>query len=159
MMIFLNKTCFRGVYREGPHGFNVPFGHNKNPSIFCPAHLREISELIQPVIFTTAPFTQSLRHAKAGHFVYMDPPYYPVAADAFVGYLKGGFKESDHDEFFNTCHLMTAAGVKFSMSNAAVQEIMNRFTGPTYTTKKIECKRAINSKNPAAKAEEIIIGN
>jgi DNA adenine methylase len=159
MMIFLNKTCFRGVYREGPHGFNVPFGHNKNPSIFCPAHLREISELIEPVIFTTAPFTQSLRLAKAGHFVYMDPPYYPVVADAFVGYLKGGFKESDHDEFFNTCHLMTAAGVKFSMSNAAVEVIMNRFTSPTYTTKKIECKRAINSKNPAAKAEEIIIRN
>lgn len=159
MMIFLNKTCFRGVYREGPNGFNVPFGHNKNPSVFCPAHLREISELIQPVIFTTAPFTQSLKEAKAGHFVYMDPPYYPVNADAFVGYLKGGFKAEDHEEFFTACHRMTAAGVKFSMSNAAVDILRTRFPGPTYMTKKIECKRAIHSKNPAAKAEEFIIRN
>lgn len=159
MMIFLNKTCFRGVYREGPHGFNVPFGHNKNPSVFCPAHLREISELIQPVIFTTAPFTQSLRDAKIRHFVYMDPPYYPLNAETFVGYLKGGFKEKDHEEFFNTCHLMTASGVKFSMSNSAVDMLRTRFPGPTYTTKKIECKRAIHSKNPAAKAEEFIITN
>jgi DNA adenine methylase len=159
MMIFLNKTCFRGVYREGPNGFNVPFGHNKNPSVFCPAHLREISELIQPVIFTTAPFTQSLKEAKAGHFVYMDPPYYPVNADAFVGYLKGGFKAEDHEEFFTACHRMTAAGVKFTMSNAAVDILRTRFPGPTYMTKKIECKRAIHSKNPAAKAEEFIIRN
>ena len=159
LFIFLNKTCFRGVYREGPHGFNVPFGHNKNPSVFCPAHLREISELIQPVIFTTAPFTQSLREAKIRHFVYMDPPYYPLNAETFVGYLKGGFKEKDHEEFFNTCHLMTASGVKFSMSNAAVDMLLTRFPGPTYTTKKIECKRAIHSKNPAAKAEEFIITN
>jgi DNA adenine methylase len=159
MMIFLNKTCFRGVYREGPHGFNVPFGHNKNPSVFCPAHLREISELIQPVIFTTAPFTQSLREAKAGDFVYMDPPYYPVNSDTFVAYLKGGFKADDHNEFFKTCHLMTTAGVKFSMSNAAVDTLRTQFPGPTYMTKKIECKRAIHSKNPAAKAEEFIIRN
>jgi DNA adenine methylase len=159
MMIFLNKTCFRGVYREGPNGFNVPFGHNKNPSVFCPAHLREISELIQPVIFTPTPFTQSLKEAKAGHFVYMDPPYYPVNADTFVGYLKGGFKAEDHEEFFTTCHRMTAAGVKFSMSNAAVDILRTKFPGPTYMTKKIECKRAIHSKNPAAKAEEFIIRN
>lgn len=159
MMIFLNKTCFRGVYREGPHGFNVPFGHNKNPSVFCPAHLREISELIQPVIFTTAPFTQSLREAKAGHFVYMDPPYYPLNSDTFVGYLKGGFKEKDHEEFFKACHQMTASGVKFAMSNAAVTILRTKFPGPTYMTKKIECKRAIHCKNPAAKAEEFIIRN
>ena len=159
MMIFLNKTCFRGVYREGPHGFNVPFGHNKNPSVFCPAHLREINELIQPVIFTTTPFTQSLQSAKAGDFVYMDPPYYPVNDDTFVGYLKGGFKEKDHAEFFAACHRMAAAGIKFSMSNAAVEKLRLEFPGPTYMTKKIECKRAINSKNPASKAEEFIIRN
>jgi len=159
MMIFLNKTCFRGVYREGPHGFNVPFGHNKNPSIFCPGHLREISELIQPVIFTTTPFTQSLREAKKGDFVYMDPPYYPVNADTFVSYLKGGFKAEDHEEFFTTCHRMTAAGVKFAMSNAAVDTLRSKFPAPTYMAKKIECKRAIHSKNPAAKAEEFIIRN
>jgi DNA adenine methylase len=159
MMIFLNKTCFRGVYREGPHGFNVPFGHNKNPSVFCPAHLREISELIQPVIFTTASFTQSLQMAKAGDFVYMDPPYYPVAADAFVSYLKGGFKEKDHSTFFQSCHRLTANRIKFSMSNSAVERLRLDFPGPTYMTKKIECKRAINSKNPAAKAEEFIIMN
>ena len=144
MMIFLNKTGFRGVYREGPHGFNVPFGHNKNPSVFCPGHLREISELIQPVIFTTTSFTQSLKEAKAGHFVYMDPPYYPVNADTFVGYLKGGFKEEDHKEFFAACHRMAAAGIKFSMSNAAVEKLRLEFPGPTYMTKKIGCKRAIH---------------
>ena len=89
----------------------------------------------------------------------MDPPYYPVAADAFVSYMKGGFKESDHTEFFKACRLMTTNGVKFSMSNAAVERLRVEFPAPTYMTKKIECKRAIHSKNPGAKAEEFIIKN
>ena len=97
--------------------------------------------------------------AKAGDFVYMDPPYYPVNADTFVAYLKGGFKEKDHTEFFQCCHRLTASGIKFSMSNSAVEKLRLEFPGPTYMTKKIECKRAIHSKNPAAKAEEFIIRN
>jgi DNA adenine methylase len=90
LFIFLNKTCFRGLFRTGPNGFN--FGHyTELPEIVNRDHLAEIHELIQPVVFGCAGFAESLTTAEPGDFVYLDPPYAPETQNSFVGYTNGGF--------------------------------------------------------------------
>ena len=148
--LFLNKTCFRGVYREGPHGFNVPFGHNKNPSIVSSDHIREVSKLIQGVVFTHCSFQEALSRVEPGDFVYLDPPYAPVTVTSFVGYTASGF--SHHEELFKVCKELKGNWV---MSNADVPLITQTFNG--YPCRTISCKRAINSKNPESRVNEVLI--
>ena len=125
MFLFLNKTCFRGVYREGPKGFNVPFGHYKTT----------------PTVLD---------------FVYLDPPYAPQTASSFVTYTESGFGLEKHTNLFAWC---TSTPVKFLLSNAQVPLVTSAFPAPTYTTRVITCRRAINSKNPSATASEVLITN
>jgi DNA adenine methylase len=154
LFIFLNKTCFRGVFRLGPNGFNVPYGHNKNPEIINQTHLEEIHQLIQPVQFECCDFTQSLV-AGPDDFVYLDPPYAPEKATSFVGYTEHGFPVEKHLQLFKQIHALKS---RFLMSNADVPLIREHFPD-TYKTESILCKRAIHSKNPEAKAKEVLLQN
>jgi DNA adenine methylase len=158
-ILFLNKTCFRGVYREGPKGFNVPFGNYSNPGILDEAHIREVSALIKNVVFTTAQFTESLKKVEPDDFVYMDPPYAPETETSFVGYTKDGFSLEEHNKLFELCNIHTTKGVKWVMSNADVKLVRDIFQTPIYETKIIVARRAINSKNPEAKTNEVLIKN
>jgi DNA adenine methylase len=159
MFIFLNKTCFRGVFRVGPNGFNVPYGHNKNPEIINKGHLDEIHDLIQNVIFETCDFTTSLNQSQPNDFVYLDPPYAPETQTSFVGYTEKGFTIENHNELFTLIHNLTNSKKKIVLSNADVTLVRENFTNEKYTTSSILCKRSINSKNPQAKAQEVIIKN
>jgi DNA adenine methylase len=159
MMLFMNKTCFRGVYREGPNGFNVPFGNYKNPGILEEAHLREVSTLINDVEFNVAAFTDSLAKVSSGDFVYLDPPYAPETDTSFVSYTSDGFTADNHKALFQLCSDMEKKGVKFLMSNAEVKLVRDSFPFPKYTTKIISCRRAIHSKKPETKTNEVLIRN
>jgi len=150
--IFMNKTCFRGVYREGPNGFNVPFGNYKNPEILNPEHLKEISDLIQGVTFIHSSFEESFKNVKADDFVYLDPPYAPENDTSFVSYTAGGFTEEQHMNLFET-----SKKFKFLMSNSDVDMVKNEYTDKKYTIKIISCKRTINSKKPNSKTNEVLI--
>ncbi len=155
MFIFLNKTCFRGLYRTGPNGFNVPYGNYKNPSICDKSHLMEISELLANVNFYNLDFTESIKLVEIGDFVYMDPPYAPENETSFVGYTDVGFDIESHNKLFKLSNELKNTGKYFIMSNADVKLVRDSFSG--FNIESIDCKRSINSKNPGAKTKEVII--
>uniref|UniRef100_A0A6C0DFE8 site-specific DNA-methyltransferase (adenine-specific) n=1 Tax=viral metagenome TaxID=1070528 RepID=A0A6C0DFE8_9ZZZZ len=159
MFIFLNKTCFRGVFRVGPKGFNVPYGHYHNPEIINKEHLEQIQDLIQNVIFECYDFNTSLTNVELDDFVYLDPPYAPETNTSFVGYTENGFGIEKHTELFDLIHKMTETNKKMMLSNADVSLIRENFTNKNYNITSILCKRSINSKKPDAKAKEVIIKN
>jgi len=159
MFIFLNKTCFRGVFRVGPKGFNVPYGHYGNPEIINKEHLDEINELIQNVIFECCDFNTSLNSVESNDYVYLDPPYAPETDTSFVGYTQNGFNIDNHNNLFQLIHKLTETNKKIMLSNADVSLVRDNFTNEKYNITSILCKRAINSKNPQAKAKEVIIKN
>jgi DNA adenine methylase len=159
MLLFMNKTCFRGVYREGPRGFNVPFGNYKKPSILDEEHIKTVSTLIQHVIFTHCPFTEALSKIGSGDFVYLDPPYAPENETSFVSYTSDGFNLETHKTLFKLCTEMKAKNVKMLMSNAEVNLVKDAFPSPQFTTKIISCRRSINSREPDARSNEVLITN
>jgi DNA adenine methylase len=160
MFIFLNKTCFRGVFRVGPRGFNVPYGHYPNPEIINKEHLDNIHKLIQDVIFECCDFNISLTRVESNDYVYLDPPYAPESNTSFVGYTENGFNIDNHHNLFQLIHTLTATNKKIMLSNADVSLVRENFCKcEKYNITSILCKRAINSKNPEAKAKEVIIKN
>jgi DNA adenine methylase len=159
MFIFLNKTCFRGVFRVGPKGFNVPYGHYNNPEIINQEHLNEIHQLIQNVIFECSDFNTSLNNVEPNDYIYLDPPYAPETDTSFVGYTENGFNIDNHNNLFKLIHKLTETNKKMMLSNADVSLVRDNFTSEKYNITSILCKRAINSKNPEAKAKEVIIKN
>ena len=153
LFIFLNKTCFRGLYRVGPNGFNVPFGHYKNPQIDF-KHISNISELIQCVNFEHSSFEESMKNASSGDFVYLDPPYAPETSKSFVGYNYDGFDKECHVKLFN---LTKELKCNFLMSNADVDLVHSNFPDSFFDVTVIECKRSINSKKPGSTTNEVLI--
>lgn len=155
LFLFLNKTCFRGIHREGPNGFNVPYGHYKK----TPQHpdidtLMEMSYIFVDVIFQHQSFQISLQNIKENDFVYMDPPYYPIDKKSFTSYTSDGFSAEHHQELFQ---MIKAMKNKFVMSNASVEHVHSEFSN--YNISQIECRRAIHSKNPETKVNEVLISN
>ena len=159
MFIFLNKTCFRGIFRIGPNGFNVPYGHYKNPEIVNKEHLKEINNLIQDVIFECCDFNISLQNIKKNDFVYLDPPYVPEKKTSFVKYNENVFNIDTHINLFNLINKLTDDNIKMILSNSDVSIVRENFTNEKYNIESILCKRTINSKKPSSKTQEVIIKN
>ena len=156
LFMFINKTCFRGMYREGPNGYNVPYGHyKKTPSIISEIELNYISELIKNVEFKHNSFIDSIKNVKDGDFVYLDPPYAPENSKSFVGYVQDGFNLKTHELLF--AEIKKLENIKFIMSNAKVDIVTDCFKD--YNCDEIIARRAINSKNPGSTTIEVIIYN
>lgn len=158
LFMIINKTCFRGMYREGPNGYNVPYGHyKKTPSVITKDELTQLSELIRDVEFVHCDFSSSIKKVNQGDFVYLDPPYAPENSKSFVGYVADGFTLDMHTTLFDSVKQLSDKGVKFLMSNAKVPLVSDSFAG--YETENIVARRAINSKNPGSTTTEVLIYN
>ena len=158
IFIFLNKTCFRGLYREGPNGFNVPYGHyKKTPSMITKEELYNISELIKNVIFKCCDFDVSLLNVNRGDLMYLDPPYAPENSKSFVGYTTDGFSIEMHNKLFKKIIEKEKSGIAFILSNSKVDMVIKYFKD--YEIEDVIARRAINSKNPESKTTEVIIYN
>jgi DNA adenine methylase len=127
MFVFLNKTCFRGLFRIGPNGFNVPFGNYEKPEIVNKEHLLSISELIKNVDFKCLDFKHSIDNLNGNDFVYLDPPYAPENDKSFVGYNENGFNLENHIELFKKCDEINDKKIKFILSNADVKLVRENF--------------------------------
>ncbi len=99
-LIFLNKTCFNGMYRENSKGgFNVPFGQYKNPTILNESNILEVSKLLKHIEITNTSFEECLENAEKGDFIYFDPPYYPLnKTSSFTTYSKDNFLEKEQEK-------------------------------------------------------------
>ena len=158
IFIFLNKTCFRGIYREGPNGFNVPYGHyKKTPAFITKCELNTISKLIEKVEFASCSFTDSIKRIGKDDFVYLDPPYAPETKNSFVGYNKEGFNLDMHKQLFDEVKKMHTLHANFLMSNARVELVMTQLKD--FHFEEIVARRAINSKNPESTTMEVLINN
>ena len=124
--IFLNKTCFNGLFRVNRSGqFNVPFGHYKSPTIRDAANLRACSTALSGTELVAADFEKVLSGAQPGDFVYLDPPYLPTSKTAsFTGYTAGGFNLQDHRRLRDVALALKRSGVNVVSSNSAAPEII-----------------------------------
>ncbi len=157
MMLFLNKTCFRGVYREGPNGFNVPYGHYATCAFPTLLELNTLSSLFQSVTFTVTDFATPLAAAAAGDFVYLDPPYVPLESTSFVGYTADGFPLAQHKALFDAARAAAGRGASFLLSNADVPLVKGAFPAPAFETTVLPVRRAIHSKDPSSTAKEVLV--
>tara|TARA_B100000482_G_scaffold84249_1_gene60189 strand:- start:6569 stop:7465 length:897 start_codon:yes stop_codon:yes gene_type:complete len=156
LFMFINKTCFRGMYREGPNGYNVPYGHyKKTPRIISKTELDYISDLIKDVEFVNSDYSHSIKKIKKGDFVYLDPPYAPKNSNSFIGYVADGFSLEMHKTLFS--EIKKLGKIRFVMSNAKVDLVTENFR--EYFCEDIAVKRAINSKNPGLLTTEVLIYN
>jgi DNA adenine methylase len=155
MFLFMNKTCFRGMYRENKSGaFNVPFGNYHKLTALNVAATRELAILIAKVEFKCLSFADSLKLAGPGDFVYCDPPYVEISAtSSFTAYSKNGFTIDDHRLLFNE---LCEIGVDFVLSNSKCEFVVE-LVGSRACIYEVVARRAINSKKPESKCIELII--
>jgi DNA adenine methylase len=147
-LIYLNKTCYNGLYRENSKGeFNVPYGRYKNPTICDEARLRAASQALQSVKLIAADFEQVVQTAEAGDFIYFDPPYAPLnATSSFTSYHQHGFTSADQERLAATIKSLTAKGCLLMLSNSNAPLIHQLYSGNGYHIQPIQARRNINSK-------------
>lgn len=161
-LIYLNKTCFNGLYRVNSSGeFNTPFGRYKNPNIVNEDVLRAVSGYFNDneVEFHNEDFAKTMERAPKGGFVYLDPPYDPVSYTAnFTGYNKSGFSREEQTRLKECCDELNKRGVKFMLSNSATDFIKDLYS--EYDVTIVKAKRAINSDATKRGAiDEVVVRN
>jgi len=158
--IYLNRTCFNGMYRVNSKGeFNVPFGHYKNPRILDENNLINCSKLLQKTEINHADFSEILKKVKKGDFVYFDPPYVPLSeTSSFTSYTKDGFDIDMQFKLRETCDELDSKGVKFLLSNSDTKLVNELYEN--YNIKKVFASRQINANTDGrGKITEVLVRN
>ncbi len=167
LFIFLNKTCFNGLYRVNKQGnFNVPFGKHERPTICDTDNLLKISDVLQNAIMRACDYHDVLSFADESTFVYIDPPYRPLnATSGFTSYTEEQFNDQNQIELAQLYKELSDKGAKVLLSNSDphnADENDNFFDDlySDFTIMRVDASRAINSKgNKRGKIKELLIKN
>ncbi len=157
--IYLNKTCFNGLYRvNSKGGFNVPIGSYKNPAICQEKELREVSKLLKNVKIKVMDFEKITKQAKKGDFIYFDPPYYPLKKNSFTTYTKGSFLEREQKKLKEVFSKLDKKDCKIMLSNSNTKFIKNLYKD--YKRTFVKANRMINCNGDGrGKIKEVVITN
>jgi len=158
--VYLNRTCFNGLYRVNSQGqFNVPFGNYKNPRIVDKNNLLNCSELLKNTEINCADFSEILTKVKKGDFVYFDPPYVPLnETSSFTSYTKDGFDMDMQFKLREVCDELDSMGVMFMLSNSDTKFVNELYSN--YEIKKVFASRAVNANAEGrGKITEVLVRN
>lgn len=144
--IFLNRTCYNGLYRVNRRGhFNVPFGRYRNPTICDAANLRAVSKALQDVRLLVGDFERCLEVTGAGDLIYLDPPYHPLSETAnFTSYTSQDFDAEDQRRLARVFRELADRGCYVMLSNSATDLVRELYRG--FVQIEVSALRAINSK-------------
>lgn len=163
LVVYLNKTCFNGLYRVNSKGeFNVPVGRYVNPRIFVPEQIMACSAALRDVRMMCGDFDAAVADAKAGDFVYFDPPYVPLTKTAnFTSYAKDDFGFDDQIRLAETAMRLQRAGVSFLLSNHATPELEELYARRGFAIERVPARRMItrDGASRSGTVDEVLIRN
>ncbi len=169
LLIFLNRTCFNGLYRvNSKNHFNVPFGKYNKPKICDPETILADSTILQRVTILNGDYTKTLDYAKKGTFFYFDPPYKPISkTSSFNSYAKDAFDDAEQARLKKFCDKLSSKNYQWLLSNSDPKNINpadnffdDLYSGESIFIERIKAKRVINS-NSSKRGEiyELLISN
>ncbi len=161
-MIYLNKTCYNGLFRVNRKGFfNVPFGRYKNPQIVNEPVLRAVHHYLNTAEITllNTDFEEAVASARSGDFVYLDPPYDPVSdTSSFTGYSSDGFNKKEQQRLRDVFVELDRRGCMVLLSNSATDFVKKLYRNYRIVT--VSASRNINSvASRRGKIDEVLVMN
>ena len=161
-ILYLNKTCYNGLFRVNQQGqFNVPFGRYKNPNIVNEEVLRAVHKYLNnnDVRILNDDFENGVKHMRKEAFVYFDPPYHPISdTSSFTGYTTDGFDAEDQKRLKKLCDSLDERGCRFLLSNSSADLILDLYSD--YKLEYVDANRSINSKGDCrGEIEEVLVRN
>lgn len=159
-LIYLNKTCFNGLYRvNNSGGFNAPWGRYDNPTICDDTNLRAVSAALAKTKLDVASFLTVLDHARAGDLVYFDPPYVPVSETShFTEYSAGGFGPKEQEALSAAFRELDKRNVQVVLSNSDTPDVRRRHEG--FRIDRVFARRNVNTRaDRRGPVAEVIVSN
>lgn len=161
LFIFLNKTCYNGVYRENANGkFNVPFGRRKSVSLHDLENIRLASSALKNATIKNGSYEHALEGASKGDFIYLDPPYVPLGPDGknFTQYTGSNFNMNEHLKLYDLFKLLDQKGCYVMMSNSDTPVVRDLYC--EFNQSSVLAERAVNCKAQGrGKISELVITN
>lgn len=161
-ILYLNKTCYNGLFRVNQQGqFNVPFGRYKNPNIVNEETLRAVHDYLNnnDIRILNVDFEEAIKYMRKEAFVYFDPPYHPISdTSSFTGYTTDGFDAEDQKRLKKLCDSLDDRGCRFLLSNSSADLILDLYSD--YNLEYVDANRSINSKGDSrGEIEEVLVRN
>lgn len=160
LFIYLNKTCFNGIWRVNKKGeFNVPYGHKEPPALPSKDHLKNVAQALSKAELCCKNYKEALKNADKGDFIYLDPPYPPLNETSnFAHYTKERFSKKDQEEVARVSRELSEKGCLIMISNSSVDFIRSLYK-KGFNIYELELWRWIRADGKRYKIKEVVITN